>query len=101
MTPEQEWDAIRSRRQPLFGVAGMSMLRFALLFGSAAVAIALILAPLAERYTKAQIVGADRLDFTATGSIDERGAYTVRRSVLQDPGAVCIIRANGQRSGDC
>ena len=101
MTPENDWEAIRPRRRPLFGLAGISMLRIALLFGSAAVALALILAPLADRYSKSQIVGLDRLDFTATGAIADRAGYTIRRSVLQEPGSVCIIRANGQRSGDC
>ena len=98
MTPESEWDAIRSQRAPLFGAAGMGMLRIALLFGSAAVALALILAPMADRYVKSPILG---LDVTVTGSIVERGSYTIRRSVLQEPGSVCIIRANGQRSADC
>lgn len=100
MTPENEWDAIRSQRAPLFGAAGMGMLRVALLFGSAAVALALILAPMAHRYSESHFVGVDGLDFTATGSIGERD-YTIRRSVLQEPGSVCIIRANGQRGGGC
>ena len=78
MTPEDEWDAIRSRRAPLFGVAGMGMLRVALLFGSAAVALALILAPMADRYDKSQFVGLDGLDFMATGS-------TGRSRRLHDP----------------
>jgi hypothetical protein len=95
MTPGDDWEAIRPRRVPLFGAAGISMLRVALLFGSAAVALALILAPLADRYSKSG------LDFTATGSIGNRAGYTIRRSVLQQPGSVCIIRANGQRSGNC
>jgi hypothetical protein len=101
MTPEDEWNAIRSRRAPLFGAAGMGMLRVALLFGSAAVALALILAPLADRYEKSQMVNAEGLDLIATGSTGGAAAYTIRRSVLQEPGSVCIIRANGQRSGDC
>ena len=69
MTPDKEWDDIRGRPAPLLGVAGMSMLRFALLFGSAAVALALILAPMADRYSKSAIAGngrhrlhGDRLD---------------------------------------
>ena len=101
MTPEDEWDAIRSRRAPLFGAAGMSMLRVVLLFGSAAVALALILAPMADRYSKTEIVGAQGLDFAATGSVGQPGGYTIRRSVLQAPGAVCIIDSAGRRSGDC
>jgi hypothetical protein len=101
MTPENDWEVIRPRRVPLFGAAGIGMLRVALLFSSAAVALALILAPLADRYSKSQIVGLDGLDFSATGSIGNRAGYTVRRSVLQEPGSICIIRANGRRSGDC
>ena len=101
MTPENDWEKIRPQRAPLFGAAGIGMLRFALLFGSAAVALALILAPMADRYSKSQIAGLEGLDFTATGSIGDGAGYTIRRSVLQEPGSVCIIRANGQRSGDC
>jgi hypothetical protein len=101
MTPEDEWDAIRGRRAPLLGAAGMTMLRFALLFGSVAVALALILTPMADRYSKVQSVGTDRLDFMATGSLGQRDAYTVRRSVLQKPGSVCIIDSAGRRSGGC
>ncbi len=38
---------------------------------------------------------------TVTGSIGAN-TYTVRRSVLQrSPDAVCIIRTDGGRSGDC
>jgi hypothetical protein len=101
MTPEDEWNAIRGRRAPLFGAAGTSMLRIALLFGSVAVALAMILAPMADRYSRTQIVGTDGLDFIATSSVGQRGAYTIRRSVLQAPGSVCIIDAAGRRSGDC
>jgi len=104
MTPEDEWDAIRSRSAPLFGAAGMGMLRIALLFGSAAVALALILAPMADRYSKTDIVGAEGLDFISTSSVGPRGgghSYTIRRSVLQAPGTVCIIDAAGRHSGGC
>jgi len=37
-----------------------------------------------------------------TNSTRFRGTYTEHRSVLQaSPHSVCIIRANGMRSGDC
>jgi hypothetical protein len=102
MTPEDEWDAIRAGRSPLFGLAGMGMLRIALLFGLAAVALGLILAPMADKYSRPQITGAGGFDTIATGAISQRAAYTIRRSVLQaTPRSVCIIRANGQRRGDC
>lgn len=101
MTPEREWDAIRNRSTPLLGAAGMGMLRIALLFGSAAVALALILAPMAARYSNSEIVGIDGVDYMATGSISPTKGYTIHRSVLQKPGAVCIIQGSGQRVGDC
>ena len=100
MTPEDEWNAIR-RRKPLLGAAGVGMLRVALLFGSAAVALALILAPMADRYSKSQVVGIDGLDYMATGSTGKSRTYTIRKSVLQETGSVCIIRATGERVGDC
>jgi len=101
MTPEQEWDTVRGRSAPLLGVAGMSMLRFTLLFGSAAAALALILAPMADRYSKSAIVGVDGIDYMATGSISRSNSYVIHRGVLQSPGAVCIIHADGQYKGDC
>lgn len=96
-----DWDSIRTRGVPLLGTAGMSVLRVTLLFGSAAAALALILAPVADRYSKAQIVGKDGVDYMSTGSIAPSSSYTIRRSVLQKSGAVCIIRADGRQSGDC
>ena len=100
MTPENDWDALRSQRAPIFSVAGMGVLRVALLFGSAAVALALILAPTAENYAQGRVTNG--LDLTATGSIGRATGYTIRRSVLQpSPDSVCIIGNNGVRSGDC
>jgi hypothetical protein len=77
-----------------------------LLFGSAAVALALILAPIADRHVSsgqpAQSARTSGLDVMTTGAIRYRGTYTERRSVLQpSPNSVCIIRDNGTRSGDC
>ena len=69
MTPEDEWNAIRAERTPLFGLAGMGMLRIALLFGLAAVALGLILAPMADKYSRPQITGAGGFDTIATGAI--------------------------------
>jgi hypothetical protein len=101
MTPEKEWDAIRNRSAPLLGAAGMGVIRVTLLFGSAALALALILTPLAARYSKSDIIGIDGVDYMATGSISPGRSYTIRRSVLQEPGAVCIIDGSGRRTGDC
>ena len=37
----------------------------------------------------------------ATGSTGKSRTYTIRKSVLQETGSVCIIRATGERVGDC
>jgi hypothetical protein len=88
-----------------FAIADNGALRVALLFGSAAVAFALILTPFIDRGAGSVVAGrgmAVELDQTATGSISKSDRYTVRRSVLQSSNrAVCIIRQNGGLSGEC
>ncbi|TPM37933.1 hypothetical protein [Mesorhizobium sp. B2-3-4] len=103
MSLDRDWDSIRPDRGFRAADAGMGVLRVALLFGSAAVALALIATPFLDSQTRSQTARDDfpGLDMTATGSITHRSTYTVRRSVLQDPGGVCIIRSDGQSSGDC
>lgn len=91
------------------GDAGLGSLRVALLFGAGAVALALILAPIAENQAERMMYssyqsGSGGVDFMSTGTTpqDGGGSYTVRRSVLQpSPNSVCIIRGNGMRTGDC
>lgn len=101
MDPEEQWSAARGESARMFGIAGMGILRITLLFGSAAVALALIIAPIAESQTRTQISDSG-LDRMTTGSVSGKGSYTIRRSVLQNsPTAICVIRDNGSRSGDC
>jgi hypothetical protein len=101
MHPEKAWDMVRNDRGSLLG-AGTGVIGVALLFGSAAIALALIAAPIAESYVQPQFVGVEGLDRTVTGSTGRPRAYTIRKSVLQaSPDSACIIRANGVRSGDC
>lgn len=82
-------------------------IRVALLFGTAAIAVATILTPMvAERSTPSRVAWSpDQFDNITTGSISPRlksTAYTVRKSILQDyPGAECIISSNGSPTGDC
>ncbi len=102
----EEWEEPHPARGGALGDFGMGALRVTLLFGSAAVALALILTPLVESQVERMAYSSHggRLDTMATGSIGSRagGAYTVRRSVLQpSPSSVCIIRSNGTRTGDC
>lgn len=100
MHPEDEWE--RVNRGSKFGVAGFGTLRLALLFGSAAAAVALIVAPIADRQSQAYVASADEIDGMTTGSVRVRDSYTIRRSVLQaSPDSICVIRANGMRIGEC
>jgi hypothetical protein len=107
MTLRDDWEMPRRGRGWHVGAAGMGAVRVALLFGSAAVALALIFTPMLEDRTRKMTYSAypAGVDMMATGSIGQRanpGAYTIRRSVLQpSPNAVCIIRDNGMRTGDC
>lgn len=101
MDSDSEWDAVRGRDWRVAD-AGMGLLRITLLFGSAAVALALIIAPVAESRLKTYAAAPEGLDMTSTGSVRTSGSYTIRRSVLQpSPNSVCIIRDNGMRSGNC
>ncbi|MBZ9678369.1 hypothetical protein [Mesorhizobium sp. ES1-1] len=105
MSLDRDWDSIRPDRGLRAAEAGMGLLRITLLFGSAIVALALVAATLLDSETRSLLSARDDaagLDMAATGSIDHRVTYTVRRSVLQSlPGSVCIIRSDGTSSGDC
>jgi hypothetical protein len=92
-------------RAPAYNILSSGAVRVALLFGSAAVAFTLILAPIIDRgagnYVAKRGVS-QGLDGTATGSILKKRGYTVRRSILQGgPSSVCIISDNGAQSGKC
>ncbi|TPN75022.1 hypothetical protein FJ987_14040 [Mesorhizobium sp. CU2] len=104
MSLDRDWDSIRTDRSFRAVDAGMGVLRIALLFGSAAVALALIATPFLDNETRSsgRDTFAGGLDMTATGSISRRDTYTLRRSVLQPfPSSICVIRNDGSRSGDC
>ncbi len=104
MQADKEWDLIRPERQSSASRASAGILRFTLLFGLGAVALALILTPLIDRKMRPQIgqMRFDGIDYTATGSIGRNNSYTLRRSVLQEtPRTICVIRANEPRGGRC
>ncbi|UVK41811.1 hypothetical protein BPNPMPFG_003402 [Mesorhizobium sp. AR07] len=105
MSQDRDWDSIRPERSFSAADAGMGILRITLLFGSAAVALALVATPFLDNQTRSLVPHDDLaggLDMTATGSISRHETYTLRRSVLQpQPSSVCIIRSNGTSSGDC
>ncbi len=105
MWAESEWEAARGKSTSSGVSAGIGALRVALLFGSAAVAFALLVTPILQRYSASGGTAWNKspgVDYTQTGSVGYKGSYTVRRSVLQGtPGSICVIRDNGTRSGDC
>jgi hypothetical protein len=74
-------------------------------FGTAVIALTLILTPMLSSKSDKRMLANRPIDYDniSTGSIPSGGTgkrYTVRRSVLQEmPGAVCIIDADGTRSG--
>jgi hypothetical protein len=96
---------VEEQEAPGFNISDSGALRVALLFGSAAVAFALILTPFVDRGAGSVVASrgvAMELDQTATGSVSKSGEYTVRRSVLQSSTRdVCVIRSNGKQSGAC
>jgi hypothetical protein len=86
-----------------FEAARGRILRVALLFGSAAIAIGLVAASVLDNRLGGRMAQNDYgIDRTTTGSIGYKGTYILRRSVLQNsPDAVCILRDNGTRTGAC
>ncbi len=100
MSTQDDWDKVPTSG-PL-SAGGLGAVRVAAIFGAAAVAIALIAVPLAERIGGSRQAGHVGIDRFTTGTTGYRGTYTERRSVLQPtPHSVCVIRDNGRRSGDC
>jgi len=104
MGTDRDWEFSRNDRAWRLEEAGIGVLRAALLFGSVAVALALLVAPMVDQGSRSYALGGNAagLDAMSTGSVRQGSGYTVRRSVLQpSPNSVCIIRNNGMRSGDC
>jgi hypothetical protein len=80
----------------------------ALLFGTAAIALSLILTPMLSSDKGDTGMQANTTDYDniTTGSIPTHDGkvkrYTIRRSVLQEnPSDVCIINQDGTRTGGC
>ena len=89
-------------------VAKSGFVRCVLLFGSAVLALTLVIVPvLSEKANKqtAQSLFPAGVDMMSTGSI-ARGnadkAYIERKSLLQSsPEAICVIARDGSQQGDC
>jgi hypothetical protein len=101
----------RSTWVDVFGSAGSSVLRLSLLFGSIMIALTFLLTPMAEHQSARALQtsmnsGIDRIStgstLKAARPLAPKYSYTERRSVLQkNKEDVCIIGADGSRTGDC
>jgi hypothetical protein len=99
------WKSVRVRQRTTHRSAKTGALNVALLFGTAVIALSLIITPMLAGHDDQKRLAQVHEDFDmiSTGSIrPAEGSpkrYTVRRSVLQDtPGSVCIVQ--GYSSGD-
>ena len=96
--PEREFVAHRSYR--------VGALNMALLFGTAAIALSLIVTPMLAPARSDGAMQASTMDYDniTTGSVStgdgKTKRYTIRRSVLsENPGDVCIIDQDGRKRG--
>lgn len=102
---EQFWKTVREKHQETYRSSRTGVLNIALLFGTAAIALALILTPMLSSHDDRSKIASVKQDFDmiSTGSIPKQQSttttdadgkrYTIRRSVLQDtPGSVCIVQ---------
>ncbi|CAK7258198.1 hypothetical protein KYK30_10320 [Shinella yambaruensis] len=104
MRDEDFWKAVQEKDFTSAGDTRTGALNLALLFGTAVIALALVLTPVLSAKTDKRMMAnvPDEFDMISTGSIpsDGRKRYTVRRSVLQEmPGAVCIVNGTGGNNG--
>jgi hypothetical protein len=104
MRDDDFWKAVQEKDYTPAGDTRTGALNLALLFGTAVIALALVLTPVLSAKTDKRLIAnvPDEFDMISTGSIPTDGAkrYTVRRSVLQEmPGAVCIVNGTGQGNG--
>lgn len=107
MADEEFWNDVRFRvrRRASYASYKTGALNLALLFGTAAVALTLILTPIlaSKQDNRSLALIPDEFDTITTGSVprkDTGRAYSIRRSVLQEvPGSVCIVEGYG--NGSC
>lgn len=104
MVDEDFWRTVQDKDLVTSQSRRTGVLNLSLLFGTAVIALTLILTPMLSSKSDKRMLANRPIDYDniTTGSIPSGTGkrYTVRRSVLQEmPGAVCIIDADGTRSG--
>lgn len=104
---EEFWKTVPVRQRAAHGSGRTGALNIALLFGTAVIALSLIVTPMLAGRDDAQRLNLVQQDFDklVTGSVRpaDRGNknYTIRRSVLQEtPGSICVVQGYGVGS-DC
>jgi hypothetical protein len=103
---EDFWKTVEVRRPHSNKSRRTGVLNIALLFGTAAIALSLIVTPMVSGKTNSPRLAQvpDNLDLITTGSISQpsngKKSYSIRRSILQKtPGSVCIVEGYGNESG--
>lgn len=105
MADEDLWNDVRVRRRTAYASYRTGALNLALLFGTAVVALTLILTPIlaGKQDNRSMALIEDDFDRIMTGSVPPREhgkSYSIRRSILQEtPGSVCIVEGYG--NGGC
>ncbi|KQY12210.1 hypothetical protein [Rhizobium sp. Root482] len=105
MVDDDFWRTVQDKELATSQSRRTGVLNLSLLFGTAVIALTLILTPMLASKSDTKILANTPIDYDniSTGSIPSGTSskrYTVRRSVLQEmPGAVCIIDGNGSKSG--
>ncbi len=105
MVDDDFWRTVQDKDLVTSQSRRTGVLNLSLLFGTAVIALTLILTPMLASKTDTRVMANTAIDYDniSTGSIPSGQTtkrYTVRRSVLQEmPGAVCIIDGDGTKSG--
>lgn len=106
MRNDEFWFAVEMQSERSGRRGRIGPVRVALLFGTLAAAMALLVPPMMDTGNRGFVSYASGpgIDTMTTASIPQRNGsriYTERRSVLQEPGTVCIVQAAGRGFGDC
>ena len=106
MANDDFWRTVQDKDIDMPQRQSTGMLNLSLLFGTAVIALTLILTPMLAQKSDGRVLANAPIDYDTiqTGSVPsdtgQTKRYTLRRSVLQDmPGAVCVINGDGSKSG--
>lgn len=110
MVDDEFWRTVQEKEMGYHPSPKTGALNLALLFGTAAIALTLVLTPMLSSKTDSRLIANSPVDYDSiqTGSIvrdvnvkvKKTDRYTVRDTAVQPvPGAVCIIDGNGAKSG--